>query len=67
MHNLTKKQLKDLDKQIERAWYRQADGVQVSILDIPKIFADCRKAVIEDGHTIAYAIDCAISRYEVRA
>ena len=34
-----------LDKAIEAAWYRLASGVQVSILDIPKIFRDVRLEV----------------------
>ncbi len=41
---------KALDKQIESAYYRVASGVQVSIMDIPKIFRDA-KAELTGGRT----------------
>ncbi len=33
---------KKLDKEIEQAWYRLAEGVQVSVMDIPRIFRDVK-------------------------
>lgn len=44
-----------LDQQIESAWYRLCSGVQVSIMDIPKIFRECREAL-----TAGMSIDGAI-------
>lgn len=41
---------KALDKQIEAAYYRVARGVQVGIMDVPKIFADA-KALLAAGRT----------------
>ena len=55
---------KQLDAAIEQAWYKQADGVQVGIMDIPKIFKDVKKHVTAGG-TIADGVDIAIQAYRV--
>lgn len=51
-----------LDKQIEQAWYRLASGVQVSILDIPKIFKYVREQV-QFGQPLDGAITMAVARF----
>lgn len=40
----TKRQLAAIDKEIERIYYRIACGVQINMLDIPKIFFAGRDA-----------------------
>lgn len=42
-----KKQKKQIDRRVELAYYATCTGVQISILDIPKVFAAGRKAVAE--------------------
>jgi hypothetical protein len=59
---MTKRQLKALDNQIEKAYYRQGHGVQISIMDIGKIFSECRAAVLAGGDLDA-AIGTAIAKY----
>jgi hypothetical protein len=59
---MTKRQSKQLDNEIERAYYRQGSGVQINIMNISKIFADCRAAVI-DGGDLDEAIGTAIAKY----
>ena len=53
---------KQLDKEIERAWYSQAFDIQVNIMDLPKIFADVRAAVL-NGSTVFLAVEEAKARY----
>ncbi len=53
---------KQLDKDIEQAWYRMAAGVQVSIMDIPAIFREARVAV-EAGRTLEGVMTEIIARY----
>ena len=53
---------KQLDKDIERAWYRLASGVQVNIMDIPKIFRECRVAVLA-GQPLDTIVQECIGRY----
>ena len=38
---------KALDKRIEQAFYRTCQGVQVNILDIPKVFREGRRLCAE--------------------
>lgn len=52
-----------IDKRIEAAWYRLASGVQVDILDIPRIFRDV-KLEIAAGTALDAAIALAIQRYQ---
>ena len=44
---MTKSELRKVDKRIEAAYLGTCKGVQVSMMDIPKIFAEGRKAVAE--------------------
>jgi len=53
---------KRLDKEIEQTYYRHGSGVQISILDISKVFADCRAAHAE-GTDLDTAVLAAIARY----
>lgn len=53
---------KALDKQIEQAWYRHGQGVQVSVLDIGKIFRDV-KLELAAGTDIDTATKLAVARY----
>lgn len=56
------RQTKALDSRINTAWRIQASGVEVSMTDIPKIFAEC-KAAVESGHDLSDAIASCIARY----
>lgn len=38
---------KAIDKRVEAAYYATCSGIQVNIMDIPKVFAEGRKAVAE--------------------
>lgn len=57
--------LDKLDRDIELAWHRLANGIQINLLDIPKIFGDCRRA-IENGEGIDSCILDAIEKYRVK-
>jgi hypothetical protein len=46
---------KKLDREIERIYYESCAGVQVSILDIPRVFDAGRKAAAE-GRDVKEAI-----------
>lgn len=61
---LTKEQkaAKQLDKQIEQAWYQQASGIEVNIMDIPRIFKDVRDAVV-NGESLEKAVNDAKEKY----
>lgn len=61
MKKQTKEQ-KALDKEISYHWARRASGVPVPMLDIPKIFADCRDAHAR-GESIESAVDAAVAKY----
>lgn len=54
-----------LDKQIEAAYYRLCDRVQVSIMDIPKIFRDV-KLELAGGTPMDAAILSVVKRYQVK-
>jgi len=51
-----------LDKQIEASYYRHAQGVQVSVMDIPKIFRDI-KLELAGGVDIDTATRTVVSHY----
>lgn len=57
-----KKAEKALDSQIEQAWYRLASGIEVSVLDIPRIFRDA-KIEMAAGKTAEEAVTIQIARY----
>lgn len=62
--NKIKRSENQIDKDVERAWYRLASGVQVPILDIPKIFRDI-KLEMAAGVDVDTATRAAIDRYQV--
>lgn len=53
-----------LDKAIEQEYYRQASGVQINIMSIGKIYADCR-AAIAAGETLESAMAKAVAKYRL--
>ena len=56
----------ELDNQIERSYYRQCAGTLISVLDIPRLFADVRRDVI-GGQDLDGAVLAAIQRFNVAA
>jgi hypothetical protein len=54
-----------IDREIEKAWYRLASGVQVMVLDIPKIFRDVRQE-LSAGTDMDSAVRAAIARYQAK-
>jgi hypothetical protein len=54
-----------LDKQIEAAYYRLCDRVQVSIMDIPKIFRDV-KSELAAGTDMDSAILSVVKHYQIK-
>jgi hypothetical protein len=62
---MTKKAERALDKAIEQEWYRQGFGVQVDIMDIPKIFRDVRAAMLAggEGDVMKAAVAEAVKKY----
>lgn len=59
-----KAQEKALDREIEAAYYRHAQGVQVNMLDIPKIFRDA-KLELAAGKPLDEAMIEIVKRYRV--
>lgn len=55
---------KQLDKDIERTWYKMASGVQVNIMDIANIFREARVAV-QAGRTLEGVMTEIIARYRL--
>lgn len=51
-----------IDNLIEAEYYKQASGVQVSVMDIGKIFAECRADLLA-GKTMENAVKSAIAKY----
>lgn len=61
-----KRMIEALDKAIEREYYQRAQGRQISVMDIQKVFRDSR-ADMERGLGIGAAVQAAIDRYTVPA
>ena len=59
---MARKQKNPIDTQIERAYYRLAQGKQINIMRIPALFADCRTAV-KNGEEVEAAVQAAVDRY----
>lgn len=62
-HNLTKRQLNAIDKQIEGLYYKHAGGLQISLMRIGALFKDARDlhlggAALEDAVKSAIAKHC---------
>lgn len=51
-----------LDKDIERHYYKMANGKQISIMNICKLYADVR-AMVEAGGDIEKSVAKAIEKY----
>ena len=45
---MTKKQKKAIDRRVEKAFYDTCSGVQISVLDIGKVF-DAGRVAVADG------------------
>jgi len=60
---------KAMDKAIETEYYRQGNGVQISIMDIPKLWNDVRADITPlpdlPARPIEVAMQNAISKYRV--
>ncbi len=52
----------DVDRVIERLYYKHCQGTQIAVLDIPKLFDDCYIA-LEEGRNIEEAVVDAIAKY----
>ena len=59
---MAKRKVNELDKAIERAYYIMGQGKQINIMDIGKLFNDCRTAV-SIGEPLNEAMGKAISKY----
>jgi hypothetical protein len=59
-----KKPVDPVDRLIERAWYRHANGIPVSVMDIPKIFREAR-ALMAAGQSADAAVLALIPVYRV--
>lgn len=57
-----KKKSDPVDDAINTAWNQRASGVQVNIMDITKIFAECR-AAMASGTKVEDAVDACIAKY----
>jgi len=57
---------KQLDREIARLYRHHAEGLQILILDIPKLFAEARRAY-SDGGDLEAAVKAAINTYCARA
>lgn len=51
-----------IDNDIEQAYYRLAQGQQINIMDIPKVFSESRKA-ISAGSMVDQAVRAAVLMY----
>ena len=57
--------LKDLvDREVEKFYYRHAEGVRVGVLDIPKIFEEGREAFAA-GRDLEAAVKASIAAYRL--
>lgn len=55
-----------LDILIEQEYYKQGQNVQINIMDISRIYADCRSA-IGRGESLPDAMRSALDKYGVFA
>lgn len=59
-----KKTLEDiLDGDIEREYYKQANGRQIDIMKICSLFAECRRLVTQEAQSVADAVRVSIEQY----
>jgi tetratricopeptide (TPR) repeat protein len=57
---------KKLDKQIEQFYYKHAQGTQINVMDIGKLYKDCR-AAYEAGEDLEQAVIKAIAKYKAES
>ena len=53
---------KKISKEIEKEYYKQADGMTIDMMDIPKVFAECENAIL-NGSLVTQAVRAAILMY----
>ena len=53
---------KNLDREIEKAYYKIAAGKQINIMDIPKVFKESARA-IAGGATVDQAVRTSVLMY----
>lgn len=53
---------KQLDKAIEAEYYRQANGRQINIMDIPKLF-DSARELVKGGKSVPAAVEIVVGMY----
>ena len=52
-----------IDKEIERTYYKLAQGQVINIMDIPTVFALARKSIVEGTGNIESSVRAAILMY----
>jgi len=53
-----------LDRRIEKAYYKIANGLVIDIMDIPKVFQNARNAIYQrKGVTVDQAVRAAVLMY----
>lgn len=57
-----KRKQQDLDSRIEQEYYRRACGVQIDIMNIPKLFEYVRQRVL-NGADLGLTVQDAISKF----
>lgn len=53
---------KKIEKAIEAAWYRLAQGVEIDVMNIPKVFAEA-KVALKGGQDLDTIIVNLIAKY----
>ena len=53
---------RDVDGEIEREYYKQAQGKQIELIDILKLFAHARM-MITNGASVNYAVQSGIELF----
>jgi len=62
---MTKQEQRKLDERIEESYYRQAQGTQIMILNIQKLFREAREAV-QSGADLDASVKAAIEKYDAK-
>lgn len=57
-----KKRKDSIDNEITRAYSRHAQGKQINIMNIPKVFTECRASILAGG-TVDQAVAAAVAKY----
>ncbi len=59
-----KKQLKQLDSEISQRWTKLAHGIQVNMMDIPRIYQYCREKTLQ-GYDLDTSVNDMIEKYRM--